>query len=147
MKKNGILILLYFAVAVSNSSDAYFYADTNSIAPIAYYAGDSLPTRIGHVNPVSTIAAISALAAPIVLVAGFTGYGIGFDPLPLAVTLFLLGIAGGIVGFIIRKKLMAGKYVSYPEPKKLPLGQGRSLLGIFGSLLITALIAAVASCG
>ena len=146
-EKNLLLILLYFGIAVSNNSYAYFYADTNSNVPVAYYVEDSLSKRIGHENPVSTIAAVSALAVPIVLVVGFTGYGIGIDPLPLAVTLFILGIAGGIVGFIVRKKLMAGKYASYPEPKKLPLGQGRSLLGIFGSLLITALIAAVASCG
>ncbi|WP_373511145.1 hypothetical protein [Persicitalea sp.] len=146
MKKNVTLIFLYFAVAVSNNSDAYFYTATNSIAPVAYYTEDSLPTRIGHVNPVLTLAAISSPLAPIVFIAGWKG-NLGFDPGPLTATLFIFGIVGGIIGFVVRKKLMAGKYASYPEPKKLPLGQGRSLIGIFGSLLVTALIAATASCG
>lgn len=144
MKTSITAILMYFAVAVWNSSDAYFYADTNSIAPVAYYSEDSLPKRIGHENPVSSIAAISAIAAPII---GWTGRGLGFNPAPLTLILLILGVVGGIIGLTVRKELMVFKYASYPKPKKLRLGQWRSLVGIFGSVLVSALIATVLSCG
>ncbi len=133
MKKNGILILLYFAVSVSNSSDAYFYADTNSIAPIAYYAEDSLPTRIGHVNPISTLAAISTITIPIIVQ---IGRRFGFYAGPLVLTLIILGFIGGVIGLVVRKKLMNGKYANYPKPKKLPLGQGRSWIGMLGFIIL-----------
>ena len=147
MKKYIILIFFNFAVSKSYSSDAYFYADTISTAPTAFYAADSLPQRVGHKNPISTVAAVSAILAPIIFMVGLTGRGIGFDPGPIALILFLFGVVGGIMGFFVRKKLMVSKYAKYPEPENLPLGQWRSFLGIFGSLLVAGLLYVAASCG
>lgn len=127
MKKNLLLILLYFGIAVSNNSNAYFYADTNSNVPVAYYVEDSLSKRIGHENPISTIAAISAIAIPITV---NIGRKLGFSTGPLALILLLLSSISGVIGLTVRKKLMIGKYARYPEPKKLPLGQVRSWIGI-----------------
>lgn len=146
MKKSIILILLYVAVTASNSSDAYFFADTNSIAPVAYYAEDSLSKRIGHVNPISTVSVISSIAAPLVVILGYATYNLwSFDPLTLAAILFIFGLVGGIIGLVVRKKLMIGKYANYPDPKKLPLGQGRSWIGIIVSVLVGVLVAIVSS--
>lgn len=147
MKKTIIYILLCFAIAASNDADAYFHADTNSIAPVAYYAQDSLSKRIGHENPISTIAAISTIAVPIVLLLS-NFQDIFSDYIPVAAYLFtLLGFIGGVIGFITRKKLIDGKYANYPEPRNLPLGQGGSIVGMLAPLSLILTVLLVGSCG
>ena len=81
-------------------------------------------------NPASTVSAISSFLAIIVPILGFTGEGLGFDPLPLTVILAIVGIGSGIVGLIKRKRLMNGKYSDRPNRSKLKLGQGRSIFGL-----------------
>ncbi|WP_373511146.1 hypothetical protein, partial [Persicitalea sp.] len=51
-------------------------------------------------------------------------------------SLLILGFIGGVIGGFVRKKLLTGKYANYPEPRKLPLGKGRSAIGILGFLLV-----------
>ena len=123
------MILIAFSTSVKAKRS--FSITTNSAFETNIVKSDSLLKKpLAGENPAASVAVISSFLAVVVPILGFSGGGLGFDPLPLTLILAIVGIGSAIAGLIRRKKLMTGKYANRPNLEKLPLGQARSIFGL-----------------
>ncbi|MCE6989436.1 hypothetical protein [Dyadobacter sp. CY323] len=99
-------------------------------------------------NPVSTLSMISSVASVIMASFGYTGNEKSFDPLPVVALFGITSLVTGIIGFIVRRRLLRTKYAGDLKAGKLPLGKTRSMIGVFGlPVSFIIILLAFNSCG
>jgi len=138
--KNLLLILTLLILAHSNSEAARFATDQGTISVQAdnrYVADSLIHKKQADVNPAATASlVISSLSIfAMIFTINLLSVGLFFLTGALAIT----GLVFGIIGIRNRRTLLKSKYASVRNRRKLPLGQGRSVIGVvIGSIMTFA---------